>query len=214
MGTVATYADRARVKVRDSGRTELIDSEVLGILNGILETIYQTLVNVNSNLVYGVGTVTTVADTAEYTPSFSFDSFLREGSWVDGEDLYLTQVAEMDKIKWDYDSSTNQPEAFYVTEGGDVGYLWVPDDAYTIYHTYWKPLTELSNYTTDDLPWGGVWNRYIERMLIVEYLEIKEKDSSRQAALAQLEWGKAMEMTYARGIRREKVVSNMFIEGI
>lgn len=213
MGSVATCADRARTKIVDVSRGSFLDPEVLGVLNNILETIYQTLVNVSSNLVYGIGTVVTVADTAEYTPSFSFDGFLREGSWVDGEDVYLTQVSETDKIKWDYSSTTSQPEAFYVTEDGKVGYLWIPDDAYTIYHTYWKPLTALTNYTTDNLPWNGIWNRAIERLLVVELLEIMGKDSTRQASLVSFEWDKAMNMVYQRGIRREKVVSNMFSIG-
>jgi hypothetical protein len=215
VGTVKTYGDRARVKIRDTNSQQFSDSDLLGIINGIVENIYQTLVDISSNLVYAEDTITTVADTAEYTPSFEFDGFLRDGSWVDGEDLYLVQVPESDKIKWDYGTSTNQPEVFYVTEDGKIGYLWVPDDAYTIYHTFWKPLTVLTGYDDDDLPWGGIWNRAIERMVVVETLEILELDNSRQAIFAGLEWDKAMAMTYARGIRRERVVSDMFsVEGI
>lgn len=213
MGTVATYCDRARVRVRDSARIELIDPEVLGILNGILETIYQTLVNVNSNLVYALGTVTTVDGTAEYTPTFTFDSFLRDGSWVDGEDTYLKEVSEADKIKWDYTSTTNTPEAYYITEDGKVGYLWVPDDAYTIYHTYWAQVTAITNYTTGTLPWGGIFNRYIERQLVIEILEMQEKDTSMSMFHAQTEWDKAMTMVYNRGIRRERQASDMFSIG-
>lgn len=214
MGTVRTFADRAKIKMADQ-EIRVLDNNVLGILNDILETIYQTLVNVNSNLVYGIGTVTTVADTAEYTPSFSFDGFLREGSWVDGEDTYLAQVSEADKIKWDYSSTTNQPKAFYVTEDGKIGYLWVPNDVYAIYHTYWKPLVSLTNYDADDLPWGGIWNRTIARLLMVELLEIANRDSSRQAVFVQLEWDKAMSMVYHRGVRKEKQISNMFsVEGV
>ena len=213
MGTVATYSDRARIKVADSARTQLLDSEVVGILNGILETIYQSLVGVGSNLVYSVGEVTTVDGTPEYSPSFSFDGFLRNGSWVDGEDIYLSQVPETDKIKWDYDSTTNQPEVFYLTEDGKVGYLWVPDAAYTIHHTYWKPLTALSNYSKDDFPWGGIFNRAIERLLIVEMLEMQGKDASLHFGFAQQELDRAMEMVYTRGIKRERVSSNMFSIG-
>lgn len=215
MGTVATYCDRARNKLGDINRSKFRDPEVLGVLNDILETIYQTLVNISSNLVYAVGTVSTTADTAEYTPSFSFDGFLREGSWVDGEDTYLCQVSEVDKIKWDYSSTTNQPEAFYITEDGKIGYLWVPDDTYTIHHTYWKPLTAITNYTADTLPWNGIWNRAIERLLVIELLEIVGINSARHSAFAQTEWNKALVMTYTRGMRREKIVSGMFsIEGI
>lgn len=215
MGTTATVGDRAGVKVRDTSYKQFTKDVRLGLLNGILETIYQKLVYVESNLVYGEDTVTTSADTAEYTPSFSFDGFLLDGSWVDGEDTYLSQVSEGDKIKWDYDSTTNQPEAFYLTEDGKIGYLWVPDDTYTIHHQYWKPLTVLTDYDANTLPWGGIFNRVIERLLVIEMLEILELDNSRQAALAEIEMHRAMGLVYIRGIRRRKVISDMFsVEGI
>jgi len=219
MGTVATICDRARNKIADP-KIRFLDKNVLGIVNDILETIYQTLVNVNSNLVYAIGTITTIADTAEYTPSFSFDGFLRNGSWVDGEDVYITQVSEIDKIKWDYSSTTNQPEAFYVTEDGKVGYLWVPDDAYTIYHTYWKPFTALTDYSADDLPWGGIWNRAIGQLVEIELLETAnnpqwQKKILRKLSLAKAERDRVISMVYRRGVRRERQVSDMFsIEGI
>ena len=156
----------AGLKVRDTRYKQFTKVNRLALINDILETLYQTLVNVESNLVYAEGTQVTEADVAEYTPDFSFDGFLIDGSWVDGEDIYLSQVPEGDKINWDYGTTTNQPEAFYVTEGGKIGYLWVPDDAYTIHHQYWLPLTALDDYDTDDLPWGGIFNRAIQRLLV------------------------------------------------
>lgn len=214
MGTLATVADRARNKV-DDPKVRFLDTQVLGIVNDITENIYRTLVGVNSNLVYAIGDQVTVADTAEYTPTFSFDGFLREGSWVDGEDTYLSQVSEADKIKWDYANTTAQPEAFYVTEDGKVGYLWVPDAAYTIHHTYHKPLVALDDYDADDLPWSGIFNQYIGRMLEVELLESANEPKwqnkiIRLFTVAQIEYDKAMSMVYARGLRREKQVSGMF----
>jgi hypothetical protein len=216
MASLKTAIDRARVKSGDTDKLLFSDDELIGMVNDILEEIYATLVNIQSNLVYGIGSVTTVADTVEYTPSFTTKGgFLRDGSWVDGEDTYLTQVSEADKIKWDYDTSTNQPEAFYVTEGGDIGYLWVPDDAYTIYHTYWVPLTAMATYASDSLPWENIFNSYIQRKLIVEILEASENDGSRQLALSQIDWVNAMNLVYSRGIRQERASSDMFsIEGI
>lgn len=217
MGSLKTAIDKARVKVGDTNKTLFDDdTELVAMVNDILEEIYAALVNVQSNLVYAIGDVTTVADTIEYTPSFTTKGgFMRDGSWVDGEETYLVQVAEADKIKWDYDSSTNQPEAFYVTEGGDIGYLWVPDDAYTIYHTHWVPYTDMATYATDNLPWENIWNSYIQRKLIVEMLEATENDGSRQLGLAQYEYVNAMNLIYARGVRQERAMSDMFIiEGI
>ena len=210
MGTLATAGNNARIKFRDTNSLQFTDAELVSLTNTILEDIYQTLVNVSSNLVYAIGTVTTEDGTAEYTPDFTHNGFLREGSWVSGEDTYLVEVAEADKIKWDYGSTTSQPEAYYITEDGKIGYLWVPNDAYTIYHMYWKPITAMTTYATDALPWGGIFNRFIERMLVVECLEILERDSSKQAVLAEIEMNKAMSLVYARGVRREKQVSSMF----
>ena len=365
MGTLLTIGTRARVKIRDKNEWAFTNAELMGIVNDILENIYQTLVYISSNLVYGEGNITTTADTMEYTPSFSHNGFLREGVWIDGEDTYLVQLSEADKIKYDYDStrnvgyptngdfedwtgsdpdnwtksanavtaeettdpyagdsslkltatgaasqsvrsdaiavvadkqhylelrykntngdvaqyaiyditnsawitsatdlsnsltwsakqslsfttpsgcvsiyiylyaksdgdivwfdnvdittlaSTSTPEAYYITEDGKVGYLPVPDDSYTIHHLYWKPITVMSDYNSDSLPWGGIFNQYIEKMLIVECLEVLEKNSSNQMALANMEWNKALNMVYTRGLRKEKQVSDMFsVEGI
>lgn len=213
MGTLATQADKAGVKARDSSYLQFIKDVRLGMVNDILEDIYQTLVNVSSNLVYAEGTQTVTDGVMEYTPTFDHNGFLRDGSWVDGEDVYMQQVSEADKIKWDYGNTTNQPEVFYVTEDGKVGYLWVPDDTYTIHHQYWKPLTVLDDYDADDLPWDGIFNRFIMRALTVEMLEILERDNSRQAIFAEIENNKALNLVYARGVRREKQVSSMFSIG-
>lgn len=214
MGTVKTCGDKARLKIKDA-KIDYFDSNVLDFMNDILETIYQTLVNVSSNLVYAIGDVTTEADTGEYTPDFSFDGFLREGSWLAGENTYLAQVSETDKIKWDYTSTTSPPEVFYITEDGKIGYLFVPDAIYTVHHTYWKPLTALTTYNTDNLPWGGIWNRTIQRLLMVELLGISSEKGAasrieKELGLADMEWNKAMTMVYRRGIRPQRQVSDMF----
>lgn len=213
MGTVKTHGDRAQMKTRNP--TSITDTIVLGLINDILENIYQQLVFVESNLVYAETSIPTVAGTMEYTPTPSFNGFLRDGVWIDGEDGYLIELSETDKVKYDYGSTTSQPEGYYLTEDGKVGFLWVPDAVYTIYCQYWKPLTALTDYDNDDLPWGGIWNQAIQRLLVVEILEILERDNSRQAILADIEWDKAMNMVYARGIRQRRQVSDMFtIEGV
>jgi len=216
MGTVKTAGDNARVKIRDVNKLHFTDAEFLAIVNDILETIYQKLCFVESNLVYAEGTITTAASTLEYTPTFSHNGFLHDGVWLDGEDTFLGQVSEADKVKYDYGSTTSAPEAYYLTEDGKVGFLWVPDDTYTVHVQYWEPLTALTTYDTDALPWDGIFNRVIQRLLIVEALETLERDNSRQAMLAEIEMGSAMSMVYMRGIRIRRQISDMFstVEGI
>lgn len=215
MGTLKTHGDRARVKVRDPNKLQITDVQLLGIGNDILENVYKTLVHVSSNLVYAESSITTEDGTIEYTPDFSHNGFLRDGVWLDGEDWFLTELTEADKVRYDYGTSTNEPEAYYINEDGDVGLLWVPDDEYTVRVLYWLPLTALTAYDTDALPWGGIWNTAIQRLMVVEMLEILERDNSRQAMLAEIEWDKAMNITYARGVRQYRQTSDMFsIDGI
>ena len=81
MGSLKTCIDLARIKVRDTDKIAFdSDDDLIAIVNGILEQVYQSLVRVQSNLVYAEGSVTTVADTQEYTPTFTTKGgFLREG---------------------------------------------------------------------------------------------------------------------------------------
>lgn len=213
MGTMSTCGEMAGLKIRDSDRLQFTKADRLGLSNDILENIYQKLVFIESNLVYAEGTITTAADTIEYTPTFSHNGFIHDGVWLDGEDTYLGQVEEADKVRYDYGTTTSEPEAYYLTEDGEVGFLWVPDDAYTVHIQYWEPITQLTNYDTDDLPWGGVFNRYIQRMLVFEMKEVLEMDNSRDAAMAQIELNSAMNMVYIRGIRHRRAISDMFSIG-
>lgn len=213
MGTLSDQAERAGLKIRDTNRLQFSKTERLGLFNDILEQIYQKLVFVESNLVYAESTITTVADTIEYTPSFSHNGFMHKGVWINGEDTYLGQVEEADKIKYDYGTTTNKPEVYYLAEDGKVGFLWVPDDAYTVHIQYWEPITELTDYDNDDLPWGGIFNRYIQRMLVWEMKEILEMDSSRDAAMSQMELNQAMNIVYLQGIRHHRQASDFFSIG-
>ena len=215
MGTLSDHAERAGLKIRDSNWRQFAKTERLSLANDIIEQIYQKLVFIESNLVYAEGTITTVASIAECTPSFSHDGFLHDGVWLDGEDTYLGQVEEADKVKYDYGTTTSKPEAYYLAEDGKVGFLWVPDDAYTVHVQYWEPLTALTDYDSDDLPWGGIFNRYIQRMLVLEMKEVLERDNTRDAIMAAIELGQALNMVYARGVRYRRQISNMFsIKGI
>jgi len=213
MGTLLNNADRAGLKIRDTDKLQFDNDQRLGLVNDILEGVYQKLIFVGSNLVYAEGTIVTVADTGEYTPSFSHNGFVHDGVWVEGNDTYLSQISEANKVI--YGTTTSEPEAYYLTEDGKVGFLWVPDDAYTIHIQYWKPITQLTDYDADDLPWGGIFNNYIQRMLVYEMKEILEMDNSRDSAMAQMEINQAMNAVYIRGIRHRRQKSDMFsVEGL
>ncbi len=210
MGTVKTIGDSLRFKIQDTTRRPHTKTELLYMFNELLESIYQEMVNVNSNFVYGVGEITTIANTIEYTPDFTHNGFLRNGSWVSGDDIFLKQCDESDKIKFDWISSRSQPTHFYLTEDNKIGYLPVPDTEYTIIHQYWKPLVPLADYDNDNFAYNGIWNLYIGKKLLSESMTILGFNGDRSLVLAEREHDKAMQMVYNHGIRRERVSSGLF----
>lgn len=217
MGTLATTIIRARIKGRDVDNNLYTNAELVELVNGILHEIRDELQGIESNLVYAEDTQVTAANIMEYTPSFAFESIMPEGIWLDGEELFLTQVNEADKVAYDYGTtaSNNVPQVFYLTEDGKIGFLPVPNDAYTIHIQYWEPLAELAVYADDDLPWFGIWNQFIEERLVSEMLAIQERDSTWRALTAYGSYGRCMGKTYARGIRRRRWKSDFFsVDGI
>ena len=215
MGTLATIAARARIKGRDVDENLYEDADLVSLVNGILHEIRDELQGIESNLVYAEGTQVTVDGTAEYTPSFSFQGIMPEGVWLDGEEWYMPQLSEADKVYYDYGSTTAKPDSFYLTEDGKIGFLAVPDDAYTVHIQYWNPLTELATFATDDLPWYGIWNQFIEDRLVSEMLAIQERDTSWRAAILTGSYNRCMGKTYNRGCRPRKFKSDFFsVDGI
>ena len=223
MTTLSTIATRARVRTRDQNKHAVSDTELLGIANSLLDRIHKKLCDVESNLVYGETYVTTVDGTAEYALSgfntdisSDFNGFMDDGVWVDGEDEFLKQASEADKVLYDYGTSENQPEAYYITEDNMVGFLWVPDDAYTIHTQYWKRVTALTaTDLTDTLPWYGILDLVIEDMLVLDMLTILERDVSMAAARLVDSWDGAMSRVYARGCRPRRGNNDFFsVEGV
>jgi len=217
MGTLQTVVTDARYKVRDSNGNQYSDAEVLAAVNIILHEIHDKLSNIESNLVYGHSTITLADGTKEYTPSFSHQGFLNDGVWLDGNEWYLTQTEEPDRVGLGYEDDTleGEPRYYYLTEDGKVGFIDTPDAIYTCHVYYWKPLTELTAVATDTLPWNGIWNTFIHRRLIMDLLERNERDTSRQAVLASMAETQAMNRTYNLGTRRRKVTSDFFdIDGL
>ena len=215
MTTLADIIARTRYRIRDphSHISVLDNSAMISLANGVLGEVRDILQNLESNLVYGHDTIITVASTPEYTPSFSHEGFMDEGVWINGEDWFLTPAAEADKVGYDVDSSTRQPERYYFTEAGDVGFLWVPDDAYTVNVQYWNPLTELTA-TTDTIPWRGVWDSCIERMLTLACLEVLKRDISVAGQHVSIAMSQALSKTFNLGCRERRRRSNFFAEGV
>ena len=214
MTTLADIISRVRTRIRDPhAHLGVLDNDaMINLANGTLLTLRDYLQNLESSLVYAAGTITTVDGTPEYTPSFDHEGFLDHGVWLDGEEWYLSLGSEADKMAYDVGSSTNQPERYYHTEDGDVGFLWVPDDAYTVHVLYWKPLTVLTA-TTDTIPWRGIWDSVIERHIALACLEVLERDVSVAAQHLGIAMSQATQKTYTLGCRRHTRRSGFFVEG-
>ena len=209
MAALSTIITRARIKARDTESLIHSDTQLLALANGILEEIYGKLQGLESNLVYAEGTITLAASTMEYTPTFSFNGLMDDGVWMDGEDLFLSQVDEAHKIAYDYATQTSEPEVYYLTEDGKVGFLPVPDAVYTVHAQYWKPLVELTA-TTGTVPWSGIWDAYLVERLAMEMLGIQERDVRFQAAKADILYYEALNKVYNRGCRIRSRQSDFF----
>lgn len=203
MGTLQTVITRALVRAR--GQEQHVyahgDTQLLGLVNSILEDINKDLQQVESSLVYSHGTITTAAGTGEYTPSFTHQGFMDNGVWITDETIFLKLLSESDKVAYDYATATGQPEGYFFTEDGKVGFLWVPDAIYTVNVLYWKPLAEMTAVSTDTLPWGGIWNRFIQERLTMDLMMIQERDIVQQSVLVQGQYDAAMAATYRMGVR-------------
>lgn len=216
MGTLQTVVTRALVRAR--GQSQHVhaqsDTQVLGIVNGILEDINKDLQQIESSLVYTHGTIATVAGTMEYTPGFTHQGFMDDGVWITDENRWLKLLTEADKVGYDYLSSTGEPEGYYLTEDGKAGFLWVPDAIYTVNVLYWKALTEMTAVASDTLPWGGIWNRFIQERLTMDLMMIQERDVSQQSVLVSQMYDQAMSATYRIGVRPRKTRGSFFdLEG-
>ena len=225
MGTLSTLISTARVRARDKDEQVYTDADLLLFVNDILSDIRNLLVQIESDFVYAEDTITIEADTMEYTPSFDHEGFMKNGVWINTNSTFLKQVNEGDKTQYNYTTSTSEPTAFYITEDHDVGFLPVPDDDYTVHCLLWKPLTELdaATYITDDdlnaagnaadLPWKGMWNSVVQRLLVGDMLDTQDRDSTVQFIMATEIGKNAMNATLRYGHRRRRQSSNMFSRG-
>ena len=223
MTTAASTITKARFKIHDENSTYFdTDTLILNVINDIIEEVYTTLMQISSPLVQGhtvIRTTTgTTGSTNEVSLSIAHAGFLEGGVWRVGYgESPLFAVTESDKRNYNTDGATGTavtgiPEAYYLTEGNStMGFLWIPNNVYTFNVYYWKEVTALTA-TTQSLPFDGIFDRYIEAKLVVELLETMERDNSRRAIFAQNEWSKAIARVYKLGLKRKRMVSNMFSE--
>ena len=223
MGTLSTIGARISRKLRDSSNNIYTKSMILDEMNEVLGVIYRHLQNLESKFVYDHTTVTATEDTAETDiSSITHSGFMNDGVWIDDKDNYLKLVVEPDRQALSYEDSTEtaEPYYYYLTQDDKMGFIPTPDTTYTVHVYYWSPLTEYAlvggDYPTSDLPWNGVWNEVICRMVVIELMEDRELDTTRHLLMLQNLWEQATSQTYTFGTRqRGKISSDMFeAEGV
>jgi hypothetical protein len=216
MSSFDDLIEEARFYARASSvRSNLVtDAQLLLVGNKALEEARKKLIEIESNLVYANDTITLVSGTGEYTPTFSHDGFLEDGVFLTGEENPLRFVTEEYKVHYDTDNITQPPDAYYVTEDGKVGFLNIPDDSYdtaTIY--YWKHKDEFqiaSGETGDAMPFGGIWDGYVEARLEFAISKIYGRDLSIITAEIVGRETEAINSAYRLGIRKRRNRSDFF----
>jgi hypothetical protein len=185
MDNLTAIINKARIRTRTSTiRSNLItDANLLILVADILEECRLKMVEVESNLVYTILPITTVADTKEYALSTAlpnFDSMMENGVFVDNEGDPLTEALEEDSLSFDL-TTTDQPTHFYLTEDNKIGFLPIPDDAYSIYCYYFPTIDALGTIDGNLEVWRGIWDSYICKRLQYEINYIYERDTSALA---------------------------------
>lgn len=220
MTAASTTITSARFKIHDEDSTYFSsDTPILGIINDIIQDVYSTLMSLESTLVYGHTTVTTTTGTTgttnEFSLSISHAGILRDGVFRKGYETPLYAVTETERRHYNTDGATGTavvcvPTAYYLTENNStMGFLHIQNNAYTFSVYYWKETPALSA-ATESLPFDGIFDKFIAQKLVVELLEIMERDNSRAAILAQNEWEKALVRVYSIGLRPKMAISGMF----
>lgn len=228
MATLASLINIARIRTRTkTTRSNLIsDADLVVLANEALEDCRKKMIEVESNLVYGHTSITTVDGTIEYSlpdgiiapfvapvTVASVHGLMTDGVWIDGEDWFLSETVEEEKIKYDIANSTSQPQKYYLTQDWKIGFLPVPDDEYTVYMQYWKPQATIAS--GDSMPWKDIWNQYITKRLEYEINSIFERDISRIAMELDSLDAIAMQTVFSFGVRHRKLNTDFFsVDGI
>lgn len=181
---------------------------------GCTSIYFQLLAKTDGDIVYfdNVYLNSTTDGNGAYTLDTDFYSPLPHGSWMDGIAGYLPQIEESERwTRYSFDdTTTGPPECFFVTSSGNIGYRPIPDIEYTIYHPIATKPTALTTYATDTLPYDGIFNQYIMWQVKADILNMLERDNSGPSKQAELAMDRALDLVYARGIRNDEVISDMF----
>ena len=181
--TIADFTTETRYEMRDISAKQWVPAEFTIYLNKCFEYIYFLLVDQESEiLTIGTGTITTVAGTETYSLATNTMGDFWTPRKVDSNDeadaqRYWIWIATYDPMTMCYESERipyakaeedsdtgmrDRPTKFYV-QGDNIGFLPIPDDAYTVQVRYWP------NYVppTTNMPWRNLFNQEIKQAILM-----------------------------------------------
>jgi hypothetical protein len=138
-----------------------------------------------------------------------------DGVYLDDDELPLKMITEQERQWYDPDNSTDKPEAFYLTEDQKIGFLAISNDSYTAKVWYWTPVTEMTDVATDTLPYYGIWNNFIQELLVLHLKHGQDRDISIDSLVGSDYYDRAMRLTLMRGVKERRINSGFFnLEGV
>ena len=195
MGSLKTCMDSIRIRTRDPYKAQLTNDQLAVLINDVLVSINDALRALECVLVFDENLeVDLIADQAFATPSFEHRGIVLGSAQIAGVPLMLDAQPKIE-------SETGQPISYY-TKSGVVHVYPTPDIAYTLKASFWSlpPTVLAAEYDTADLPYDGIWDISITRAVVVDALEIRERDISKVAALADTAWDESIGKSIEQGV--------------
>lgn len=216
MGTLQTAVTRALVNLRSENQYihAFKDAQILGHANRIVYAIHQKLINTQSVMVVDTDDITLEDNTETYTPSFDWLSLCDEAIFIDDNTFPLRERSVLDRRFYDTDTVTAEPEAFYIDKDGDIGFLDIPNDAYTAHVFFFTKPTAMTAVATDTIPYAGIWDLVFQDMLELSLEKSQDRDVTITAIELSDHFNEAMAITRKRGLIHRRINSGFFdLEG-
>lgn len=198
MGTLGTKLDKVRLHIKDTDKTKFTDAQLVILAEDVRSRIDRLLESMESNLIFTQATFDTVVGTTDYTLA-TLKGLADETVWISDPEYPLTLVTQLPT-----DGATGSPTRYALLPDGNISLYPEPNTIETISYGYYAESTPFTDYVTDDIPYFGMWDEALERIVTLEALEILERDVSRVSILANDAWMAAIQKTVLRGCRRRQ----------
>lgn len=195
MGTLKTVMDSIRIRTRDAYKAQLTNEQLVVLINDVLVNVNDALRGLECVLVFDeYQKVDLTAGVSYATPSFEHRGIVLGSANIEGSPLALDAQPK-------FEIETGEPISYYM-KGSVVHVYPTPDINYELTASFWKASDVMlaAEYDTANLPYDGIWDNAIMRASVVDAMEIRERDISRLAALADVAWEQALGESLEQGV--------------